>query len=447
MSEVVKTVAGNRVVIVANGPLPISAERVVEGGGLRCWALYTGLLAAGFDVKIAVEEGYFEEDESSISFSSTGELINLCNDFDAVIYSTSSGQRALEVFLGLNQNILRIGDAYVPIHIEVAARESSNLGAELVAFERDSKVWLDTLRHCDALLLASQNQYLYYLGLLVGQNRVSPSNYKNLPLLQVLHGAAMRQGGLYTPPSVTPTLLWWGGFYPWFGWRELEALIESLQDIRPEIKIRIAGAVNPFVRHPDFALGVDEALERFKLMPNVEVMGWVPYGQRGEVFRNVDMVLALNKISPETSLSWRTRLSDTLEFGVPLATNGSDPFGELIIRRGGGVLLSGAPAAMALQISDSLTPHGIEDMKTNISKLGMELSWSEAVKPLVAFLGSGEKNSLRETVKPEEGRIAYLRKLAFLATPILSNSFRYMRKHGFGATIKRAGQYLGRFKP
>ena len=47
-----------KVLIVSNGPVPENASSIVEGGGLRVWALAMGLVSHEIDVKIAVPEGF-----------------------------------------------------------------------------------------------------------------------------------------------------------------------------------------------------------------------------------------------------------------------------------------------------------------------------------------------------------------------------------------------------
>ncbi len=379
-----------KVLIVSNGPVPETESSVVEGGGLRVWALAMGLISNGIEVKIAVPEGFASQDSELVAkYSSMQEVVQIGNEHDAVIYNYASGSNATYLFEGLRPGVMRISDSYVPIHIEVAARDSDDLQLETESFVRDSSYWIKSLQSADAYLVASDEQELYYTGLLAGVRRLTPANYKNVPIIQLPLGC---------PDNSTPiqrdadnsrlNLLWWGGFYPWFDWTSLIELSERLAIEMPQTTLLVAGARNPFVTHAAFIDPVNEAIAQLAEKSNVEILPWVEYSARKEVFDKADAVLLFNNHSPETKLSWRTRLVDAVEFGVPVISNFGDPFGKLILNKGAGLEVATDPASLAKSIKSNFTPDSLKSMRSNMALLQNELTWTKLAEPLAKLLKS-----------------------------------------------------------
>lgn len=379
-----------KVLIVSNGPVPENASSIVEGGGLRVWALAMGLVAHEIDVKIAVPKGFATANsELVVKYASMQELLQIGNEYDAVIYNYASGSDATYLFEGLRPGVLRISDSYVPIHIEVAARDSDDLQLETDSFIRDSSYWVKSLQAADAYLVASDEQELYYTGLLAGVRRLSPANYKNVPIIKLPLGCPDNSKPIdRTPDDSKLNLLWWGGFYPWFDWTSLIELSDRLAIEMPQTTLMIAGARNPFVTHADFIDPVSDALAQLAVKENVQILPWVEYSARREVFEKADAVLLFNNHSPETKLSWRTRLVDAVEFGVPVISNFGDPFGRLILKAEAGLQVVTEPIPLANSISKELSSESLKSMRTNMAALQAELSWTKLAEPLADLLKS-----------------------------------------------------------
>ena len=347
-----------KILIVSNGPVPIIGSSVVEGGGIRCWTLFQGLTSHQIECVIAVHKIFgLTETDTVKNYENVNDLLKLAEDCTAVIFNYASGNLVLELFEKLPKNTIRIADLYVPIHIEVAAREVSDdkLQAEVLGFQHSAYFWEKTLLVADLFIVASAAQRHYYLGLLAGIHALNPENYRDLQIIEVPQGPIEKPIQVEKSTSKnTKTILWWGGFYPWFDASQIRELANLLVENDPLAKIQVVGGSNPFVTNTVFLEHIHTNLELLKGLPNVEILPWVPYADRKSIFANVDAVLMMNKIGFENELSFRTRLIDVVEFAKPLITNGGDPFSEKILDAGGGFKVENNAKILANFISNEL---------------------------------------------------------------------------------------------
>lgn len=386
-----------KILIVSQGPVPSSDGTVIEGGGLRSWSMASGLSELGHKVVVAVPKAFDKTNDSRIQllpYENSEALLSELGQFDAVVSSYSAGVTDV-LFKSAPAGVLKIADAYVPIHVEVSARDFDDDLDEIRQFHSDHVAWIRNLRNSDAILVAHEMQATYYTGLLFGLGKLDPTNYRNMPIIKVPFGAnpkdaANHQGVLEKTPG--KTILWWGGFYPWFDFEFLTELAPKLKE--RGIKLRIAGAVNPFVRVPKFASAANVAIGKLQKHDNVEFIDWLPYKDRFKAFEGVAAVIALNKLGPETRLSWRTRYVDLLEQGMPLLTNGGDPFGDMIIEAGGGIQIDLDPNICAREIESAIQESVRKKFVNAQDRILNILSWNNAVIDLSNFLNSPRKTLL-----------------------------------------------------
>lgn len=386
-----------KILIVSQGPVPSSDGTVVEGGGLRAWSIATGLLELGHEVVVAVPKAFSQTNDSRIQllpYENPDLLLGELDKFGAVVSSYSAGVTKV-LFESETAGILKIADAYVPIHVEVSARDFNDDLDEIRQFHSDHIVWSRNLRNSDAILVAHEAQATYYTGLLFGLGKLDPTNYRNMPIIKVPFGANPNDAANHQYDSDTnssKTILWWGGFYPWFDYEFLTELAPRLMD--RDIKLRIAGAVNPFVRVPRFASEANAVIRKLKTFENVEFIDWLPYRERFKAFEGVAAVIALNKLGPETTLSWRTRYVDLLEQGMPLLTNGGDPFGDMIVGAGGGIEIDPDPNICAREIENAIQESVRKDFVYAQKQILKNLSWKNTAKDLSNFLNSPRRTLL-----------------------------------------------------
>ena len=434
-----------KILIVSNGPVPIIGSSVVEGGGIRCWTLFQGLTSHKIECVIAVPKIFDSPETDAVKpYENVIDLLKLAEDCTAVIFNYASGNLVLELFEKLPKNIIRIADLYVPIHIEVAAREVSDekLLSEVLSFQHSAYFWEKTLLVSDLFIVASAAQRHYYLGLLAGIHALNPENYRDLQIIEV------PQGPIEKPFQVenikiknTKTILWWGGFYPWFDASQIRELAEVLAKNDSLVKIQVVGGSNPFVTNKFFLEHIQNNLELLKGLPNVEILPWVPYADRESIFANVDAILMMNKMGFENELSFRTRLIDVVEFAKPLISNGGDPFSEKIIDAGGGFKVENSAKILANFISNELSKSKIMKASDALLSLRNELNSHSCIADLVDIL---KFQSLTKTKKfqlvveknPEKNKkFAFAKEKRISLVQLITFTTSFARVYGIKTTL------------
>jgi glycosyltransferase involved in cell wall biosynthesis len=430
-----------KILLVSNGPVPNESNNVVEGGGIRVWHLHNGLTANGLDCDIAVPKWAASEfSPGVISYDSFNHLFLISQDYEAVISNYAMGEIALDLFRKLPEKIIRVADLYVPIHVEVMARNvpAHQMKDEALSFERSRILWEQTLLHSDIYLVTSKEQRTYYYGLLSGLHIVNPENFDEIKMYEVpqavIHSSSQNlERRKFNPNHLK--ILWWGAFYPWFDATKIGEIATKLLEIGKSVELQIVGAINPFVTYPHFKELAESQVEKLKNYPNITFIPWVNYSEREAVFRNADAALIFNKIGAENEISWRTRLLDCIEFEIPILTNGGDPFGELIISNGGGFRVAAEPQ----DVVDLLTSVGFEK-SLEVASLGLnamktKFNSKTASTELSSFLISEEFSATDWSKSRLNRKLNYERNWKEKSTVgfrvRLIHAYYYYKRHGF----------------
>lgn len=391
--------------IISNGPVPTPEHTKVEGGGLRCWGLAKGLKAndPDLDITIAYNEEYKKEkftknfENINIVTWRLAEIEALVHDYDTVIISYCMGELSEKTADAVRTNQQLILDCYVPIYVEVSARNSEDIDREYHAFHHDASRWGRVLQRGDLFLCASEPQKRYYMGVLSGLGRINPVTYGKELIKIVPYGIYEDEPKVNEKPiskllgkdkASHKKILWFGGIYPWFN---LSNLIDAVEMTNKEIptKLVIVGAKNPFNTHPDFVKAYEDLIEYVEADPsrkdNVVFQDWVKYDDRADWYLDSDLVVVINKIGDENELAWRTRVVDYIWADLPIITNGGDPLGEILLDSNAAIKL-GSLSSKA--ISESLI-NALKDDKTlqtvkgNLEKIRPQFYWNEVTKDLV----------------------------------------------------------------
>ncbi len=453
-----------RVLIVSHGPFPTPEQTRVEGGGLRCWGLARGLKDnnPGLHVTVVHHESYSrpnpttESEGIRIATWNHETIAAMAREFDSVVVSYCMGEAAVRLIRGLQSHQQLILDCYVPIFVEVPARESSDLLREQAGYLREFPTWTEPLRRGDFFLVASAEQERFYRGVLSAMGRINPLTYGRSMLLQVPYGIDRGDpvaedrpiSRLVGDPSVKK-VLWFGGMYPWFDARGLVDAMARVNEKRPA-RLVIVGARNPFNEQPDLLARYHEFVDyvnRPEYKGLVILQDWVDYRRRGDWYLDADLIVTVNRPGEENALSWRTRLVDFAWAGVPVATNGGDPLGEALIASGAAARFDGLePAEIAATIGrllgDDATTSAI---RGNLARFKRRLYWDVVTAPMARVIESGERapdllldlSTAPTSTAASPGRIG---KVVRLARKVPA----YLRKHGPRATAAMARQYLAR---
>jgi glycosyltransferase involved in cell wall biosynthesis len=377
-----------KILIVSQGPIPLSSSSVVEGGGVRANALWKGLINLGFSVEIAVPKWASEDSNfPGVFYEDSKSLCQIASKYDVVIYNFAAGSQISEFLRDLPKNILRIADAYVPIHVEVPARRNvNNLNIEERNYLDDLPRWNSNLKASDVFLVSSQEQATYYLGILSSLGRITPKSYDHKLIYICPTGSDSKIQVQKNTPSESLSILWWGGFYPWFKPDDLKLLAQEVLKSADNISFQIVGAENPFIENKQFINTAQIHLKNLKGSPNISFAPWVPFGEREQIFSKANVVMILSQSGYETGLSWRTRLIDAVDFETPVITNGGDPFSEFLISEGAALRIPNDPIEIATFLTNELTPNKLELMALKMKFVKAKISFEECVRPLLPIL-------------------------------------------------------------
>lgn len=391
-------------IILSQGPVPSPEHTKVEGGGLRCWGLAKGLRAndADLDITVAYHESYKQEsftehfEDINIATWNNENVRNLIAAYDTVIVSYCMGDLSLTVAESVRPDQQLVLDCYVPIYVEVSARDTNDMDREYRAFHDDVGRWSQVLARGDLFLCSSEAQKKFYRGVLSGVGRVNPATY-GTDMIRVVPYGIYRQDPMPSEKPITKALpagdkdvkkiLWFGGIYPWF---DLRNLVDGVHQLNKKVPTRlvIVGAKNPFNNHPDFTRPYDQLVEHIDSDPELKrlivMQDWVDFAKRADWYLDSDLVVVINKLGEENELAWRTRLVDFMWADLPIVTNGGDPLGEELLANQAAVRLNGLSAdAIADGLEGVLkNPEQLQGLRSNLSKLKQRYFWDVATKQL-----------------------------------------------------------------
>ena len=392
---------GQNVLVISYGPPPILGVGTVEGTGLRSWGLASALAKAVPEsvVTLAIPVWYdlpmMPAEFEGVRIARWGQetLAEMIAKHDVVVASYCLGDDSIRIIDAVLEHQVLVWDAYVPIHIEVCARRSANRAGELVAFERDRRIWEACLKRGDYFLCATAAQKTYYTGVLASIGRINPITYDDDPFLIVPYGIheaeavpGRRPCSELIPVSGAWKLLWFGGVYPWF---DIGCLLEAVKALSEKhaVGLVIVGAKNPFVNHPDFEQSYERMMKMIEdpaIRPLVHLVDWVPFHERGNWYLDADLICFANQPGMENLLAWRTRVVDYLWTRTPLATNGGDPLSEEMIAAGAAVRVDATdPAALAATLAATLDSAAkLAAMRQAADAIREKYLWQNAIRPL-----------------------------------------------------------------
>lgn len=457
-----------KILIISNGPVPAPEIKNVEGGGLRAWGLANGLQNNSKD-KYEVEVSYnqvFKQDNFTDELNgikiSTWEISTLADkiqEFDSVLVSYNAGDITQTVVDNIRQDQQLILDGYVPIHIEMSARNSDNLDREYDAFNFENKIWTKALRRGDILLCANEAQKKFYTGVMAQVGRINPITYGDEDLIQIVPYGIYREKAVAKHDPVSKLvknkkafkLLWFGGIYPWFDLTNLLEAVKNANKTTP-IELIMVGVKNPFNQHPDFIKRYEEVMDYIKnnnMDEIVHITDWVKFEDRAEWYLGSDAVVLINNIGMENTLAWRTRLVDYVWADLPIVTNGGDPMSDILEANKAVYILPdlGAKTIEKEIIKISKDKETLKQVSTNLSKVRRLFYWDKVTENLSKLISKG--------YKPADAGL--LKEVEILNSPVLQNAggsrivraknkarritgkaLRYYKNNGFAATYKIA---------
>ncbi|HJP96897.1 MAG TPA: glycosyltransferase [Candidatus Saccharimonadales bacterium] len=389
--------------VISYGPVPTPQYQTVEGGGMRAWGLAQGLKRNGVDVTIGINNSFPQEhtEHEGIKLTNWGlddQFKDLINTYDAVIISYCMGNDSVFVAENIDPSVLLILDAYVPIYVEVSARESADIDTEYRNYMADIQRFNEVLRRGDYFLCASEKQKTFYVGVLSSLGIINPRSYREDRII-------IAPFGIHDTPAVSHknpyldlgikkddfVVMWFGGLYPWF---RIEELLGSILELskQKDFKFVIVGGKNPFNPNPDFSRQYDKALafakEHNLFNKSMFFVDWVDFEDRINYYIHANIVVSLNQEGEENGFSWRTRVMDFVWGELAILTNGGDPLSEDLLAEDAALRLDSLS-------SDAITAmlkkaHGDRKMLATIKKRIIALKpryyWTNLTKPIARII-------------------------------------------------------------
>lgn len=435
--------AAKTCLVVSYGPVPTPKYQKIEGGGMRCWGLALGMKSKGYEVSVGVNNN-FPLNTSSVdgihllNWQEDDTFKDIINLYDIVIINYSMGGPMSFVVDNISDHVVLVLDCYVPIYIEVSARESNDMATEYSNYSHDILHYNKALKRGDYFLCANTPQKHMYMGALGALGILNPYSYKKERILIVPFGV---ESSLDIKNPHNPylelgikkddfVLLWFGGLYPWFNIKPLLNTIKKVASENKRFKFVIVGGKNPFNSHPDFVKQYntthDFMRENGLLESAVHFVDWVDFSDRINWYQHAKAVISINNIGDENIYSWRTRVMDYVWGEVPMITNGGDPLSDDLIAHSAAIQLVNTKEVTLHSIIETLLEDdlAITRIKTELIKQKEGYYWENVVLPLHEKLQLNEKPFLDEkqfrnethpdTMETIEagGKKAILRKLA-----------------------------------
>lgn len=407
--------------IVSYGPVPTPEYQKIEGGGMRCWGLALGLKARGFDVSIGINNSFPLKTTSVdgirlLNWQEDEAFKDAMNLYDVVIVNYSMGGPMSFIVDNISDHVTLVLDCYVPIYIEVSARESADIATEYSNYSHDILHHNKALKRGDYFLCANTPQKHMYMGALGALGVLNPYSYSKDRILVVPFGVESELNiehphNPYLELGVKKddfVLLWFGGLYPWFNIKPLLNTIKKLSSEKKNFKFVIVGGKNPFNSHPDFIkqyVTTHEFMEENNLLnTSVYFVDWVDFSDRINWYQHANAVISINNVGEENVYSWRTRVMDYVWGEVPMITNGGDPLSDELIENNAAIKLDDIDESTLYETLAGITKNEkvITSAKSNLLKQKERFHWENVVAPLANKLNRGDHPYLEEKLFRQE---------------------------------------------
>lgn len=403
--------------IISYGPVPTPSYQKIEGGGMRCWGLALGLTAQDYDVTVAINGGFpldinhTPEGIKLTNWQLDQQLIEQINTFDVVIVSYCMGDPTSFIVDHISDHVTLVLDCYVPIYIEVSARDSEDVATEYINYSRDIKHFNKALARGDFFLCANEPQKHMYMGVLSALGLINPYSYKKHRVLVVPFGVESNvsishpRNPYLELPGIDKkdfVMLWFGGLYPWFNIKPLLNAIQTYAAENKSFKFVIVGGKNPYNNHPDFVRQYETthqfAEDTGLLGTSMHFVDWVDFADRINWYQHADVVISINNVGEENNYSWRTRVMDYVWGEVPMITNGGDPLSNELLAASAAIQLESLDEKHLYETVKKIADSAklLKTTKHNLLRVKERYHWEKVVLPLHERLAQNEQPYLEE---------------------------------------------------
>ncbi len=385
--------SGRRVLLLC----PERVRAVMAGVGIRFTEMARSL-AGRFEVTLGIPN----EPEADLVGGAyrvvrwqPANLAELCRAADAVVVHAHVSN---EYFAhGVARPL--VVDLYDPFPIE-NLNYFPTLGDE--PYRHDRATLERQLEHGDFFLCSSDEQRLFYLGMLYARGRLNPQAYFDdfelhnlvrivpfgLPAQPPAAGEPVLRGVVPGIGASDPVVLF-GGIYDWYDPMLLIRALPAVLERFPALRVVFCANLNP----EDTPQGVyAEVLEACReqgwIDRHVFFVPWVAYDQRVSLYLEPDVATVLHRPRFETEISMRTRVLEHLWAGLPtIATAGGGMSRLLVEHDMGRVVPDGDVEALIEALTGLLgSPEKRRQLAERGRRWAAEHTWDRVLEPLAEFL-------------------------------------------------------------
>ncbi len=383
---------------------PERIRRIMAGVGIRFTEMARSL-ARDFEVTLAIPNQP-EEDLGGGAFRAlrydARNLAELCRAADAVVlHAHVSNEYFAHALQEDAEERPLVIDLYDPFPIE-NLNYFSTLGDE--PYRHDRATLERQLDHGDLFLCSSDEQRLFYLGMLYARGRLNPQTYFDdfelhnlvrvvpfgLPAAPPAAGEPVLRGVVPGIGADDPVVLF-GGIYDWYDPMLLIRALPALLERFPALRVVFCANPNPeSTPQGTYAEVLEACGEQGWLDRHVFFVPWVPYARRTDLYLEPDVATVLHRPRFETEISMRTRVLEHLWAGLPTIATAGGGVSRLLVERDMGLVV---PENDRQALADALTRLlGSPELRRQLADSGRrwaaDHTWERVLEPLAEFLGA-----------------------------------------------------------
>lgn len=287
------------------------------------------------------------------------------------------------------------------------ANKSLSLTERVTAHQFSLEILGDLLTRGDYFLCAGERQKDYWLGMLHYAGRVEPQLYANDPLAESLlgivpngiphkapcHRKNVLKGACEGIRATDSLLIWGGSVCNWFDPLTLIRAMALLRENRSDIKLFFMGLKAPndqvaayIWSEADKAVALSKELGVYRSSVFFN-QNWIPYEDRENYLLEADLGITLHYNNLETRYAFRTRVLDYLWANLPVITSEGDTMSALVETHNLGRVV---PYQNAEEVARTIvglldSPNDYLQCQKNIDSIKAELTWENAMQPLLAY--------------------------------------------------------------
>jgi glycosyltransferase involved in cell wall biosynthesis len=381
----------------------------MAGPGIRYWEL-ARVLAASCDVRLAVPwRSELRAEAFAVQAYQPGDwnsLKDLVDEADVIVPCGFVLHQFPQISL-LGRPI--VIDGYDPYPVESVSLVMGRPPEQQEIYQRGL---LETLyRECQAgdfFLCASEQQRLWWLGMLAVTGRLTPQIFAADATLRSLvdvvpfgcraeppQPGRRRLKGVH--PGIQPgdkVVLWGGGIWEWLDPLTLLQAMAHVVARRPEVKLLFPGTRHPNEIVPDMPMrrrAVALAGELGLADSHVFFGDWVPRADWPDYLLEADVGVCLHFDSLETQLAFRSRVLDYVWAGLPtLVTRGGATAG-LVSEYDLGLVVDYQDVEEVAAALLRLLDEPRDARRDRFAAARAALSWEQAARPLIRFCQAPHK--------------------------------------------------------